>query len=201
MKRLLVLSLCILLLGGSPASADTGAEVRELLKGKIDAVLALIRQKDMDKSARNGKILELVRPIFDFKMMATLTLGKKHWPGLSAEKQNEFSDLFVQRMQDSYLDKLDIYSDEEVVYEAPLIVKNKIHIPVSLMSKNDKISMLYKFYDARQLGWQIYDVELQGVSVIQTYRTQFNDVLKNGTIDDLMAKLRRGEKFETADVK
>ena len=201
MKRLLILSLCILLLGSSPASADTGAEVRELLRAKIDAVVALLRQKDMEKSLRKDNILELIKPIFDFKKMAKLTLGRKHWPGLSPEKKEEFSDLFVRKMQDSYIEKLDLYEDEEVVYEEPLIIKRKVHVPINFVSKDDKISMLYKFYRSKELGWQIYDVELQGVSVIQTYRTQFNDVLKNGTIDDLMAKLDKSDEFKAVDVK
>lgn len=201
MKRLLILSLCILLLGVSPASADTGAEVRDLLRGKIDAVVELLRQKDMEKSLRKNNILELIKPIFDFKKMAKLTLGRKHWPGLSPEKQEEFSDLFVRKMQDSYIEKLDLYEDEEVVYEEALIIKRKVHVPINFVSRDDKISMLYKFYRSKELGWQIYDVELQGVSVIQTYRTQFNDVLKNGTIDDLMAKLDKSGQFEAIDVK
>ncbi|MBE9535882.1 MAG: ABC transporter substrate-binding protein [Proteobacteria bacterium] len=201
MKRLLILSLCILLLGSSPASADTGTEVRELLRAKIDAVVALLRQKDMEKSLRKDNILELIKPIFDFKKMAKLTLGRKHWPGLSPEKKEEFSDLFVRKMQDSYIEKLDLYEDEEVVYEEPLIIKRKVHVPINFVSKDDKISMLYKFYRSKELGWQIYDVELQGVSVIQTYRTQFNDVLKNGTIDDLMAKLDKSDEFKAVDVK
>lgn len=201
MKKLLILSLCISLFIALPVSADTGAEVREILMGKIDGVITLIRQKEMDKAVRDDKILELVDPVFDFKKMAKLTLGKRHWPGLSPEEKVEFSDLFVQFIQDSYLEKLDIYSDEVVVYEEALIVKKKIHIPVNLVSKVDSVSMLYKFYKSKELGWQIYDVELQGVSVIQTYRTQFHDVLKNGTIDELMDKLKRGEKIESPDVR
>lgn len=201
MKKLLILLVCILTLGPAHVSADTADEVRTLLMGKIDGVIALLRQKEMDKNVRNDNILELVRPVFDFKKMAQLTLGKRHWPGLSPKEQEEFSELFTQRIQESYLEKLDIYSDEEVVYEAPLSVKTKVHIPVNLISKNDKTSMLYKFYNSSELGWQIYDVELQGVSVVQTYRTQFHDVLKNGTIGDLMTKLKGGEKFETPDVK
>ena len=201
MKRFLILSLCILLLVVSPASADTGAEVRELLRAKIDAVVALLRQKDMEKSLRKDNILKLIKPIFDFRKMAKLSLGRKHWPGLSPEKQEKFSDLFVRKMQDSYIEKLDLYEDEEVVYEEPLIIKRRVHVPINFVSKDDKISMLYKFYRSKELGWQIYDVELQGVSVIQTYRTQFNDVLKNGTIDDLMAKLDKSDEFKAVDVK
>ena len=185
----------------SPASADAGNEVRELLRVKIDAVVALLRQKDMEESLRKDNIMELIKPIFDFKKMAKLSLGRKHWPGLSPEKQEEFSDLFVRKMQDSYIEKLDLYEDEEVVYEEPLIIKRKVHVPINFVSKDDKISMLYKFYRSKKLGWKIYDVELQGVSVIQTYRTQFNDVLKNGTIDDLMAKLDKSDEFKAVDVK
>ena len=196
-----LLALCLLFFLSSSAFADTGEEVRELLRSKIDAVIVLVQKKAMDKELRYENILELIRPIFDFEKMAKLTLCRKHWPNLSPEKKEEFSDLFVRKIQKSYLEKLDLYDDEKLIYETPLIIKKKIHIMVSFISKDDKITMLYKFYFSKKLGWQIYDVELQGVSIIQTYRTQFNDVLKKGTIDDLISKLKESDEFEAVNVK
>ncbi|MBW1695001.1 MAG: ABC transporter substrate-binding protein, partial [Deltaproteobacteria bacterium] len=74
----------------------------------------------------------------------------------------------------------------------PVQVKNKIHIPTGLVSKDNSISMLYKFYKSNY-GWKIYDVEIQGVSIVSTYRAQFKEVLGNGTIDDLLLKLEKPE--------
>jgi phospholipid transport system substrate-binding protein len=122
--------------------------------------------------------------------MAKLTLGRKYWPGLAKEKKERFEELFIKRLKESYIEKLTryTYTDEKIVYDAPIQVKKKIHIPTDLISKDNKISMLYKLYKSKY-NWKIYDIEIEGVSIIKTYRSQFNQVLSSGTIDDLLIKL------------
>ena len=124
--------------------------------------------------------------------MAKLTLGRKYWPGLSKEKKERFTDLFIKRLKGFYLDKLTLYTDETIAYKTPIQVKKKIHIPTELISKGDKISMLYKLYKSKQ-NWKIYDIEIQDVSIISTYRSQFYQVLSKGTIDDLLLKMEQPE--------
>jgi phospholipid transport system substrate-binding protein len=124
--------------------------------------------------------------------MAKLTLGRKYWPGLSEKNKKEFTDLFVVRLKNTYVDKLSLYNDEKVVYETPVQKGIKIQIPTSVISKNNKIAMLYKMYKSSD-GWKIYDIEIEGVSLISTYRSQFYDILNKGTIDDLLLKLKNPE--------
>ena len=188
MRYLLSAILCVLFFA-SPTRAEAPDEVRELLKVKIDAVVVLLQDKTTEKTRRNEQILDIIAPIFDYQTMAKLSLGKKHWPSLSQEQQVAFSDLFSKRLQASYLDKLDLYSDEKVLYGAAQAEGKQVHVPTTLISKDSKIEMLYKFYSSAE-GWKIYDVEIGGVSVIQTYRSQFDGVLSAGTIDDLLEKLR-----------
>ncbi len=179
----------------APAAADDQTEVSKLLQEKIDAVVLLLQDKAMDKKDRNTQIINIVSPIFNYQTMAKLSLGKKYWPELSSEKQTEFSNLFAQRIQESYLEKLDIYTDEKVVYGQPQAVGKQIHMPTTLVAKDSKIEILYKFYHSGS-SWEIYDVEIGGVSVIQTYRSQFDGVLSEGTIDDLLAKLKTQGAFQ-----
>ncbi len=193
MKKLFCTLFCVMAFSQN-ALADDKSEVAALVKTRIDAVVALLQQKDLDKEIRNDRIIETLTPIFDFNIMAKLSLGKKYWPGLSEEKQKEFSDLFIKRLQESYLEKLDLYSDEKVVYNEPTPVGKKMHILTHLVSPDDKIDMLYKLYQTGE-GWKVYDVEIQGVSVIQTYRSQFDGVLKDGTIADLLARLEKKGEF------
>jgi phospholipid transport system substrate-binding protein len=188
MRHLFPSILCMCLLA-APALADDPGEVRELLRGKIDAVVVLLQDKTADKARRDERILDIVSPIFDYPTMAKLSLGKKYWPTLSQARQTEFSDLFIKRLQESYLDKLNLYTDEEILYGEPQAEGKTIHMPTTLVSKDSRIGMLYKFYRTAQ-GWRIYDVEIGGVSVIQTYRSQFDGVLSAGTIDDLLDRLR-----------
>ncbi len=193
MRNIYLTILCVLLIA-APIQADEEGEVRDLLQGKIDIVLALLQDKGLDKAHRNEQITDVVVPLFDYKAMARLSLGKKHWSTLSQEQQGVFSDLFVKRLQNSYLDKLDLFSDEKILYGEPLAKGKKVHMPTTLISKGSRIEMLYKLYNSRK-GWKIYDVEIGGVSVIQTYRSQFDGVLSEGTIDDLLEKLKTDGAF------
>ena len=187
MKNLLVAAISLLLFYQS-ALADDKSEVEELLKKNLDAVFSVLQKKDLAQQEKNQEIVDIVTPMFDFELMAQLSLGKKHWPGLSQEEKKRFTDLFIQRLKASYLKNFTLYTDEKLFYEPAVQVKKKIHIPTYLISKDKKISILYKFYKAEN-NWKIYDLEIQGVSIIRSYRSQFSDILENGTVDDLLLKL------------
>ncbi|MGD8961232.1 MAG: ABC transporter substrate-binding protein [Desulfobacterales bacterium] len=163
---------------------------QDVLQSNLNAVFAVLEKKDLAKQAKQKMIEEIVTPMFDFQLMAKLSLGKKHWTGLTPEKKDRFTELFIKRLRQSYLNKLTAYTDEKIVYGSVVEVKNKVHIPTDLVSKGKKISMVYKFY-ASQSGWRIYDVEIQGVSIIRSYRSQFAEILKNGTFEDLIAKMEK----------
>ncbi len=199
MIRILFLSAIISLSVLRPAAAEDTDEIKNLLKGKIDIVVQLLQEENIDKKKRNEKILETVSPIFDFPRMAKLSLGKKHWTGISAEERKEFSTLFVKQLKESYLDKLELYSNEDVVVEEAKRVKSRIHIVTHLVSKGDTKEMVYKFYKSKQ-GWKIYDVVMLGVSIVQTYRSQFDGVLKKETFEDLLRKLRKTGEFSSPTV-
>lgn len=187
--KILFISAIMSLLFLQPVWADEASDLKELTRDKINIVISLLRDTKIDKKTRNKKIIETVNPIFDFKKMAKLSLGKKHWVALSADQKKEFSDLFSKRLQESYLDKLDLYTDEEVVVDEAKRVKKRIHVVTHLVSKVDKKEMVYKFSKSKK-GWKVYDVVILGVSVVQTYRSQFNGFLKKDSMDNLLAKLK-----------
>ena len=193
MKSLLYAVLSLLILSQTVIADDKSA-AEEILKSKLEAVISVLQKKELELEAKKKEIVEIVTPIFDFSLMAKLTLGRKFWPGLAKEKKERFTELFIKRLKGAYLGKLtrDTYTDEKIVYNAPIQVKKRIHIPTELISKENKISMLYKLYKSKQ-NWKIYDIEIEGVSIITTYRSQFNEVLSSGTIDDLLIKLEEPE--------
>ena len=191
MKNLLVAVISLLLFYQS-AAADDKSEVEELLKNNLDAVFTVLQKKDLDQQEKNKQVVEIVTPLFNFPIMAKLSLGRKYWPGLAAEKRQRFTELFTKRLKESYLDKLTLYTDEKVIFKTPVQVKRKIKIQTELISKDNKISMLYKFHKSKH-SWLIYDIEVQGVSIISTYRSQFDQALSKGTIDELLLKLENPE--------
>ena len=193
MRSLLYAVLSLLILSQTVIADDKSA-AEEILKTKLEVVISVLQKKELEIEAKKKEIVEIVTPIFDFSLMAKLTLGRKFWPSLAQEKKERFTELFIKRLKESYLQKLTryAYTDEKIVYNAPIQVKKKIHIPTELISKDNKISMLYKLYKSKQ-NWKIYDIEIEGVSIITTYRSQFNQVLSSGTIDDLLIKLEEAE--------
>ena len=189
MKVLLYAGFSLLLLSQA-VTADDKSAAEEFLKSNLDAVFAVLQNKDLSPQARNSEVVEIVTPMFDFKLMGKLSLGKKYWPDLSPEQRERFTELFVERLRQSYLNKLTAYTDEKIIYESPVAVKKKVHMPTLLISKGKKISMLYKLYSSNN-SWKIYDVEIEGVSIIRSYRSQFNEILQKDTFDDLLQKMER----------
>ena len=131
--------------------------------------------------------------MFDFQLMARLSLGKK-WKKIKKKQRKEFVKVFVKRIQRSYLEKLDLYTDEEVIIgDAKQTKKKRAVLTTYLVSEDDKKEMIYKFRKHKNRGWLVYDVNILGVSFIQTYRSQFAGVLKNKTMDELIEDLKNPE--------
>lgn len=165
--------------------------VKDLLQNRIEAAIDILKN-DIDQQEKDEQIIEIITPLFNFSLMSKLSLGKRYWPDLSKEDKHKFTELFTKRLKESCLNKLNLYTDEKVIFKTPIQVKRKMKIPTELISKGDTVTILYKFYKSKD-GWFIYDVEVQGVSIISTYRSQFDQVLREGTINDLLSKLEEPE--------
>ena len=188
--RILIVLLMLFFTSSSPL-ADEVSEIRAMTKEKVDIVINILKDKSLSKNEKKEGILEIIEGFFDFSLMARLSLGKKHWKSLSKAKRNEFSELFVERLKLSYLEKLDLYTDEEVVVdEARKTKKNRVEVLTYLVTKDDKKEMIYKLYKTKKKGWMVYDVDVLGVSIVQTYRSQFSGVLKKETMEQLMERMR-----------
>ncbi len=182
----------IMLLTVLPVAAEQKAEVESLLKSKMDAVLEILQQQDMPDAEKQKKIMEIVEPTFDFPLMARLTLGRTNWQKLTADEQKKFIDLFVARLKKTYLEKTTLYSDEDVIYRPARVENDKIHAAVGIVTPDKTVEIVYKFYAAGD-EWKIYDVEVEGVSLVMSYRSQFNQILQQGTPQDLLNDLRKGK--------
>ena len=176
-----------------PAFADDVKEVDRLIRGTVDTVFAIINDTDLDQSVKKEKIMAVVTRIFNLPLMAKLTLGREHWTGLNSEQREEFTDLFIKQMKSTYLGQVELVADFKVLFERPIQQKNKMTMLVRAKTKDEPIKILYKLYKSKS-QWQIYDVEIQGVSVIKSYGSQYSQVLKEGTYADLAGRMK--EKIE-----
>jgi len=171
--------------------ADEKSYVENLIKSKTDQILAVIRNKNLSEKEKKQKIFDIAKPLFDFNTMSKLTLGKKYWSQLTSSQQKRFVDLFVKRLRMVYLDRVNISGNEEVKYK-PAIQKSKmiIYVPSVVLAKDQKFSVVYKFWKSPK-GWKIYDVEIEGVSIVRTYRSQFISIIQKSGIKGLFKELEK----------
>ncbi len=170
----------------------------ELLAAKWGAVLKVLQVREMNLKTKQNIIDRIVSPLFDFPLMAQLALGRTHWPKLNAAQRERFIQLFVERLKAFYLEKTSQYTDEKFALSPGISKKGIIHIPMSLLSDDREIAILYKLHKLEAPGkdktlgrWRIYDVEVNGVSILLTYRSQFDDILRRGTVPDLLSQMEK----------
>ncbi len=183
-----------LLFGFVPfGQADEATEITKMAKEKVNNIITYLRDTSLEKETRNKQIIDEVNTMFDFQLMAQLSLGKQ-WKKTKKRQRKEFVKVFVKRIQQSYLEKLDLYTDEEVIIgDAKQTKKKRAVLTTYLVSEDDKKEMIYKFRKHKKRGWLVYDVNILGVSFIQTYRSQFSGVLKNKSMDELIEDLKNPE--------
>jgi len=170
----------------------------ELLEAKWNAVVTVLQNKELDQELKKKIIDKIMGPIFDTELMAKLVLGRTHWPKLTAPQQKRFTELFIEKLKNFYLDKTTLYNNEKVLFKPAIQKKNTIYIPVVLISNDKEVAILCKFHKMNETGgskmneyWKIYDVEIEGVSVLLTYRSQFDDILRRGSVKDLFDQLEK----------
>ncbi|MDR2635494.1 MAG: ABC transporter substrate-binding protein [Campylobacteraceae bacterium] len=184
--------LAALLLGCTLLSALEESQIDTVMNRDIVKATAILQDKNIKDDEKSEKIFKIFDGFFDFKQMATICLGKAQWDMLNDTQKDEFITKFVQRLKESYVEKLKLYTDEKITIKAnEKKSAARIQVPMILSAKDGQTyEILYKFYDTKDSrGWLIYDVDVVGISIVQTYRSQFDGVLKNGSFEDLIKKI------------
>ena len=187
-------SIVFLLLG---TVAVTGSEPNhdpmEQLQGTIDAIIKLLRDPEFKKPDKKEQlrhdISEIINERFDFKEMAKRSLGV-HWRKRNAEEKKHFIRIFSELVQESYIGKIEDYTDQTVFYGEEDI-RDKyaaVHTVIESSQKAD-LPIIYKMkLDGDK--WSVYDVDIEGVSLISTYRDQFNTIISQDSYEDLVERMK-----------
>ncbi len=162
----------------------------ELVHAKLNAVIRVLQDKELEQGTKEKIIDKIISPFFDFDLMSKLVLGRTNWSKLTPAEQKRFTELFTERLKNSYLEKITLYKDEKVHLGPAVPQKMGISIPMDVLSDGDKVAVLYKLRKADN-RWKIYDVEIQGVSILLTYRSQFDDILRRGSVKNLFTHLEK----------
>jgi len=166
-------------------------DISPFMKTNIDAATVILRDNMIPKVEKAPKIFEMFDSVFDYTLMAKLSIGGKQWESMGVENQGRFTKAFEAKLKQSYMEKLDLYTDEKIVIKNSEKIKDaRIHLTMHLMRNSEVYEIIYKFYKDKNNDWLIYDVDILGVSIIQTYRTQFADILAKESFEQLLAKLK-----------
>lgn len=179
----------------SLASAAPIDDAEKSLHSTINCVLECLKNGD-SKETKRQEIMTTITTAFDFPLMSKLSLGKRSYSKLTEDEKAQYTDLYISQLQNSYLDKLELYSDEKIEFEKAYMEKKRIVIPTKVISGADVITMNYKMYKSKKGAWKVFDVVIEGISVISTYRSQYTSILKDGSVSDLFAKMKEQQKTE-----
>jgi len=186
----LILTLAILLVIPLQGLAATPKETVETGVNKVLKTLGDPAFKAKPKDQQIATIGAEIDNIFDFKELSRRTLGKQ-WKKMNAGQRTEFVELFKELLQGVYADRLLAYSDQKVIFDKEIMLKKGRAEVQSYLQTSDgkKIPMFYRLTD-KSGSWKVYDVVIEGVSMVKNYRTQFRQILAKDSPDKLLEILR-----------
>ena len=191
-RRALGLGLAALFVFVSAQEAVAGAATDQL-KGAIDRVVATL---DSPALKGDGKVLErrtavrkIANEIFDFNEIARRSLGR-YWQPLTEPQRTEFVFLFGDLLERSYISKIELYGGEKIVYSGERVEADLATVSTRIMTKNGtEVPVDYRLFK-RGDRWMIYDVSVEGISLVSNYRTQFNKIIQTNGYNGLVEKMR-----------
>jgi phospholipid transport system substrate-binding protein len=169
----------------------------ESVRSVTDRVVELLEDdyygKEENRDELADKVGGTVRKMFDWEAVARSSLST-HWRDLTRAQQEEFTGLFAEFMERSYSEKLDDYSGEEIVYLREEIEGDRARVIGRFITrKKQEIPVEYRMRK-KDGEWLIYDVLIEGVSLVRNYRVQFNDIIVKSSYEELLKRIR--EKLE-----
>jgi len=183
----------LLLLGGVVVQPAMAGGATEAMKSTIDEVLKIIQDKELKQPGkaeeRRQRLEQVVGNRFDYQEMSRRALGAS-WNGLSDQDKQEFVSLFKTLLTNSYSDKVETYSGEGVQYLNERTEKDYAEVRTKVLSGKTEIPLDYRLLN-KGVDWRVYDVVVDGVSLVSNYRGQFSKILRSSNYADLVDQLRK----------
>ncbi len=164
------------------------------VKTEVEAVFAVLRKYPVEGPAENlhkrrAAIKKIIDASFDSREMSRWALGR-YWKELTTEQQDEFVTLFYWRLYNFYILRIETYSDEKVVYGEERLAGSKASVQTRVSSrKYPEFDIEYRLKRSDD-SWRVYDVVIEGVSLIANYRSQFGNFLSKKSVEELLKTLR-----------
>lgn len=163
----------------------------DVVKKTVDEVVRIVADKEMKRNEvkRRQSLKKAISVIFDYSEMAKRSLGK-HWNVRSAAEKKQFTDLFATLLENSYAGKIESYNNEKIIYIKDTVEDNYAEVKSKIVTAaRDEFTLDYRLL--KQDGkWMVYDVIIEGVSLVSNYRSQFNKIITANGYDKLVKKLQ-----------
>ena len=194
-----MLAAVLAILGAGEAAAGPPTDQ---LKGAVDRVIKVLEDPSLkgdDRVAeRRTAVRKIADEIFDFNEIARRALAR-HWQPLTDKQRVEFVSLFSDLLERSYISKIELYGGEKIQYVGERVDGDTATVATRIVTKNGtEVPIDYRLLKKGD-RWMVYDVSIEGVSLVSNYRTQFNKIIQTGSFEDLMQKLRTKQGELSAD--
>ena len=194
-----MMALFLLLILSAPSFAASLTPL-EQLRGTVEAILNVLQDKELSgpeqREERRERVMAIIQQRFDFSEMSQRTLGK-NWKSLTDEEKKEFQHLFSELLKNTYFGRIDAYSDEKVEYAKELFSRNspdRARVYTDILKNSQTIPINYSLVKKGD-EWFVYDVIIEGVSLVRNYRSEFGRILGNEDFAGLIKRMR--EKIES----
>ena len=192
-KRLLVFSLLFVALIVLPLQgyAATG---KESVENQVNKILEKLKDPAFKEQPRDAKITEvrkIINEIFDYTELSKRTLGR-NWKKFSDAQKEEFVTLFSALLENVYADRILAYTHEVIEFgKETELRKNQVEVESNIItSDNKKIPLNYRLI-LKDNHWRVYDIVIEGVSMVKNYRSQFKQILSKKSPEELLETLRK----------
>ena len=178
----------------SPTHHAWASPVQEQLKITVDKIMEILKdpsfkgEEQVEK--RRASLSKVINESFSFAKMSQLSLGR-HWRKRSDEEKKVFIGLFGQLLEETYISKIEAYTDEKVIYLKEFVKKKKARVNTKIITKTIEIPIDYRLYNTKDGSWLIYDLVIEGVSLVGNYRSQFDHILQKDSYDKLVEELEK----------
>jgi phospholipid transport system substrate-binding protein len=176
------------------ATAAWAGPATDQVKTSVERVLKVVQDPELKKpqntEKRRTQIREVARQLFDFPEMAKRALAR-HWAARTPEQRKRFVELFADLLENSYVSKIETYSGEKIAYLAEQADGDTVTVRSKIVTeRGTEIPIDYRM-QKDGARWQVFDVAIEGVSLVANYRTQFNKIITQSSFDELVKKMEQ----------
>lgn len=167
------------------------------VKDSVNKVLAVLKDKSMNREARWSKIGVVINDSFDFRSMSQSILAT-NWKKATPEERQQFVVFFSQYLEDTYRTKIEAYTNQKIEFIGETIRGKKAVVETVIITDNSEIPINYKLKN-NDGTWFAYDVVIEGISLVSNYRSTFSAIVKNDGMDGLLNDIQsRVKKYKAS---